>query len=243
VLSPWRLDKYALSDWRRILRGALHSLLGSVGLVLAIVGMGLLMQRYLDVEALRHAIDGFGSLAPLLFIAVAALKNILFIPVLPLAFLLGIGSLAFGKVYGACYFWLGTTAGACVAFLAARYGAARCVARLRRGRLRALDAVASDHGFLAIVGLRLVLFSNLPLNFGSGLTSMALRDYALGTLVGLVPRTFVVAALFESVGAPDIWSTMFTYPNALFVPLLLLSEAGGIVLLVALVRKAAGRTA
>jgi uncharacterized membrane protein YdjX (TVP38/TMEM64 family) len=236
LFSPWYLENNTQGAWRRVFWGSVHSVLAVLALLALVVVLSILIQKYLDIEALRASLESFGFLAPLMFIGVSALKNILFIPVVPLALLIGLGSLVFGKGYGAFYFWVGSTAGACLAFLMARYWLTEFAARLKRGRLKWLDAVVSGHGLLSILGLRLVLFSNLPLNFGSGVTSMTLRDYTLGTLIGLMPRTFVVSYVFESVQNPNVWSDLLTYPSSLLLPLLLLSKVVGILLLASLVR-------
>jgi uncharacterized membrane protein YdjX (TVP38/TMEM64 family) len=243
MLSSWYVDRRDQSDWRRILRGSAQSLAGVLSLLAVIVITGMLIQRYLDVHALRGFIESYGVLAPLIFCCVCALKNILFIPVLPLSLLIGLGALMFGTILGAFYAWLGTTVGACAAFLVGRYWLRGVAARLKRGKWHRLDEVLSAHGFLPMLGLRLALFSNIPLNLGSGLTSITLRDYAAGTLIGLMPGTLIVAGIFDSVHDPDIWAALWTYPNALLVSLLLLSRVGGILLLTCLVRNAARNAA
>jgi uncharacterized membrane protein YdjX (TVP38/TMEM64 family) len=239
MLSSWDLGTREPSDWRRILRGSAQSLVGLAALIAAIVVLSMLIQRYLDIDALRSWIDSYGALAPMAFLFVCALKSVLFIPIIPLALLIGLGALMFGKMSGALYFWIGTTAGAYAAFLVGRYWLNGIAARLKRGKFQRLDEVLSGHGFLAMLGLRLVFFSNIPLNLGSGLTSITGRDYAAGTLIGIIPRTFIVAYVFESVQDSNIWAMLLTYPNALFLPLLLFSMIGGGALLTSLARTAA----
>jgi uncharacterized membrane protein YdjX (TVP38/TMEM64 family) len=239
MLSSWDLDRPAQSDWRKILRGSAQSLIGLVALIAAIAILNMLIKRYLDIDALRSWIDSYGALAPAVYFFVCALKSVLFIPIIPLALLIGLGALMFGKLSGALYFWIGTTAGAYAAFLVGRYWLHGVAARLKRGKFQRLDEILSGHGFLAMLGLRLVLFSNIPLNLGSGLTSITGRDYVAGTLIGIIPRTFIVAYVFESVQDPNIWATLLTYPNSLFLPLLLLSMIGGGALLTSLARTAA----
>jgi uncharacterized membrane protein YdjX (TVP38/TMEM64 family) len=239
MFSSWDLGRREQNDWWKILRGSAQSLLGLVTLIAAIAILNMLIQRYLDLEALRGWIDSYGALAPVAYFFVCALKSVLFIPIIPLALLIGLGALMFGKISGALYFWIGTTAGAYAAFLVGRYWLYGIAARLKRGRFQRLDEIIRGHGFLAMLGLRLVLFSNIPLNLGSGLTSITGRDYAAGTLIGIIPRTFIVAYVFESVQDPNIWATLLTYPNSLFLPLLLLSMIGGGALLTSLARTAA----
>jgi len=171
------------------------------------------------------------------FAALAALRTILYIPLIQPVFLIGLGTLTFGHVAGAVYFWLGSTAGTCLGFLVARYWLVDIAARLKRGRLQRLDEVVSSHGLLSILGLRLILFSRIPLNFASGTTSIRLPDYLLGTLGGLMPTTFIVSYLFERVQDPHLWRALLTSPSAPLVPLWLLLKIAGVCLLMALARE------
>jgi uncharacterized membrane protein YdjX (TVP38/TMEM64 family) len=243
MLSSWDLDRDERSDWQRILRGSAQSLAGLVALIAAIVVIGMLIQRYLDVQALRGIIESYGVLAPIAFFAACALKNVLFLPIIPLPLLIGLGALMFGNVSGALYGWLGATAGACAAFWLGRYWLNGLATRLKRGKWQRLDEVLSSHGFLSMLGLRLVLFSSIPLNLGSGLTSITGRDYAAGTLLGLLPRTFVVAYAFDSMQDLNAWAALLTYPNALLLTLLLVSMVAGVLLLASVARKAMRTTA
>jgi uncharacterized membrane protein YdjX (TVP38/TMEM64 family) len=215
----------------RSIRNYAKSVGGLIAIVAVIFGIGMLIQRHLDVRALRQLIEGLGILAPLTFIALVFLKNILFLPVLPIVAIIGIGALVFGETLGALYSWVGMSGGSCIAFLAARCGAGRVAARFKSGNLQSLNEIVSTHGFLSILGLRLVLFGNTALNYLSGLTSITLRDYTLGTLIGLLPRTIVVASVVDTLQEPNIWRSLFSYPDLLWFPLLIVSWAGGVWLL------------
>jgi uncharacterized membrane protein YdjX (TVP38/TMEM64 family) len=233
---PWS-NKHAPGDVSSLLWGTAKSIAGIVVLLVAVLGMGLIVQRHIDVDMLRATIESWGILAPLIFMALLAFRNLLFLPVVPYLFLIGVGTLSFGNLYGALYFWLGTTAGACVAFVVARYCVGEFAARLRRGRLQKLDQMVSTNGFLAILGLRLVLFSNIWLNYGGGMTSMTLRDFALGTLIGLTPRTFTLSYIFEGIQEPDMVAAMLSYPSLTVLFLLLGSKIVGVVLLAFIARQ------
>ena len=231
------LDKSIQGPLPSVLWSSSKALAGLLGLIGTILATGVIIQRYLDIDALRTSIATWGVLAPPMFILLLALRNLLFLPVLPLGVIIGFASLIFGTLYGALYFWLGTTAGSCVAFLVARYWVGDLALRFERGRLQKLDQMVSGHGFRAILGLRLVLFGNIWINYGGGLTSMSLRDFALGTLLGLTPRTFTLAYLFEGVQEPDLFAAMLSYPSLTVLSLLLGSMLVGVVLLASIARQ------
>jgi len=194
--------------------------------------MGFIVQRYLDVGALRGFIEPLGVLAPLMFIALFALLSMIIVFFVPIVFLIGLGSVIFGKIYGAFYSWLGLTAGACLAFLAARYWVSDFAARFKQGKLKRIDELVSSNGFLSIIGLRLVLFGHPALNLVTGLTAMSLKEYVLGTSIGLIPRTFILSYIFESLQEPNSLRALLTSPYLLLLPVLALSRVGGVLLLI-----------
>jgi uncharacterized membrane protein YdjX (TVP38/TMEM64 family) len=218
-------------QWMRSIRTYAKSVGGLIAIIAIIFGIGALTPQYLDVGALRQRIESLGMLAPSMFIAIAIIKNILFLPVLPIIAIISLGALVFGETYGALYSWVGMSGGSCIAFLVARYGAGAMATRFKAGNLQSLDEVVSAHGFLSILGLRLVVFNNTVLNYLSGLTSITFRDYTLGTLIGLVPRTIAVALMADTLRERDIWQSLFSYPDLVWFPLLIVSWVGGIGLL------------
>jgi uncharacterized membrane protein YdjX (TVP38/TMEM64 family) len=237
MIPAQSLDNGSRGALPSVLWGSAKAFAGILGLVATILATGVIVQRYLDVNALRSSIATWGMLAPPMFILLLALRNMLFLPVLPLGAVIGFASLIFGPLLGAFYFWLGTTAGSCAAFLIARHCVGKLAVRFKRGRLQKLDQMVSTNGFLAILGLRLVLFSNIWINYGGGLTSMTLRDFALGTLIGLTPMTLTLAYLFEGVQEPDLLAAMLSYPSLAVLSLLLGSKIVGVVLLASIARQ------
>jgi uncharacterized membrane protein YdjX (TVP38/TMEM64 family) len=66
------------------------------------------------------------------------------------------------------------------------------IERLLGKRLAGLDRATAQHGFVGLLILRLIpLVPFNALNFGSGLTAMRWRDYALATVIGILPGTLV----------------------------------------------------
>ncbi len=111
------------------------------------------------------------------------------------------GAVLFGPYEGTLWTWLGATIGATLAFLVAKLLGRDFVDRLLGGKLEAFDRRIRDHGFTGLLILRLVpLFPFNGINFGSGLTSIRLRDYVLATALGIVPGTFVFQFLFAKLG-------------------------------------------
>ena len=71
-----------------------------------------------NLGRLRGWIDGFGVLAPVVFIVLYALATVAFLPGTPLSLLAG---LAFGPVWGTVWTVVGATTGATLAFFVGRF--------------------------------------------------------------------------------------------------------------------------
>jgi len=165
--------------------------------VLIAVGVLLIAMKTLPIsEWLANSIDwvgGFGPLAPVLFVLIYMCSVIFFVPST-------LFSLASGHLFG---LWLGvgltslsSTLGASIAFLLGRH--------IFRERIQ--KAVSSQPKFAAISesvkkdGWKIVLLTRMSpifpfalLNYGFGLTEVKFRDYFFGSLVGMLPSSFVMA--------------------------------------------------
>ncbi|MDE2216407.1 MAG: TVP38/TMEM64 family protein [Planctomycetota bacterium] len=102
------------------------------------------------------------------------------------------GGAIFGVAMGTAYNVLASNLGATLAFLMARYFGRDFVSRLMKGRVEAFDEKVASHGFRFIFTLRLIpLVPFNGLNLGSGLSKIKYRDYLLGSVLGMLPGTFI----------------------------------------------------
>ena len=93
---------------------------------------------------------------------------------------------------GTVYNVLASNLGATLAFLMARYFGRDFVSRLMKGRIESFDEKVAKHGFRFILTLRLIpLIPFNGLNLGSGLSRIKYRDYLLGSVLGMLPGTFI----------------------------------------------------
>src|SRR5262249_28349768 len=112
--------------------------------------------------------------APLIYVAIYIVGTVVLVPGAVMSFA---GAILFGAYLGTLYTWIGATIGATLAFLTAKLLGRDFVDRLLRGKLKALDARLREHGFRALLVLRLVaLFPFNGLNFGCGLTGIRFQD-------------------------------------------------------------------
>jgi uncharacterized membrane protein YdjX (TVP38/TMEM64 family) len=136
------------------------------------------------IRSLRHPLW-----APLAFVTLYVVATGLALPgsVLTIA-----GGAVFGFGAGLLYNSIGANVGATVAFGLARILGREGVERLAGGRLRGLNQAVRSRGLVGLLVLRLIpLVPFNALNFGSGLTQLGWRSYALATAVGILPGTVI----------------------------------------------------
>lgn len=144
-------------------------------------------------EVIRDTVQGFGTLAPLVFIGIYTVGPLLFFPGSVLSIAAG---LAFGWKLGFLVVLVGSNLCANIAFGLAKLLGRDLVVRLAGGRLKTFDERAAEHGFKMILFLRLVpLVPFNALNYGAGLSPVRWRDYLLATLLGMIPGIFAYVYL------------------------------------------------
>lgn len=176
-------------------KGFLLILFGSIVLVLYFFTP---VRDYLSHDGfatLESWIRAQGVLAPLIFGFIYVAATVFALPgsVLTIG-----GGLLFGAWWGTLINWLSASLGAAISFLLARYMGREAITKIlkSKGTLQGLDDKIGNNGFYSVLILRLVpLFPFNGLNFGLGLTKVSFRDYALATLLGMLPGTFVFTSL------------------------------------------------
>ncbi len=149
---------------------------------------------YLTREGIGEAIELLrgNPWAPLIFVATYATATALAVPgtILTLA-----GGALFGFYWGTLFNFLAANIGANAAFALSRTLGGDGVRRLMgddSAALQKLDRVVGKHGFRGLLTLRLIpLVPFNALNFGSGLVALKWRNYAIATLIGILPGTAV----------------------------------------------------
>ncbi len=160
-----------------------------IGAVVVQVAVGLPSQG-----DLRRVLDGFGPWAVPAFVGIYV--GLCFLPTSPTAVLTIAGGAFFGFAVALPVVLLGAYLGAAVSFGAARLLGRGAVSGIDNERVRRLDADVHAHGLATVLVARLVpLVPFSTANYVFGLTSVTVRDYALATVVGIVPGTALYVAL------------------------------------------------
>ncbi len=163
--------------------------------------------EWVDPRRLVPFLEGFGALAPAVFVAVMAGAVVVSpIPSLPLDAAAGA---VFGPAWGTVYSVAGAEAGALISFGIARALGREAVARLLKSEVGFCDRCAEHHLARVVFFSRLLpIFSFDLVSYGAGLTRISWRGFAVATLLGMLPATFV----FNYFG-----SGVFAHSGALFV--------------------------
>jgi uncharacterized membrane protein YdjX (TVP38/TMEM64 family) len=203
----------ALLTSPRVRLGLLAVLLIALSATLILTGGGLSQERVADL------IGGDSATGAIVYPFVyAALTLLLF----PGAVITAAGGALFGAPLGTALTLLGATAGATGAFLVGRRLGRGDVERIAGKRIGAIDEWLGRRGLLAVLYVRLFpLFPFNALNYAAGVTGLRLRDYVLGTAIGIIPGTFAYAALGSSLDEPT--SPEFIGAVALVVALAVLA--------------------
>lgn len=160
-----------------------------------------------------HRLRELGIAGGLLYALTYVLLTLVFVPQTPLS--LGAGFL-YGTLWGAVIISVASTITGTIAFLLARY----CfrdfaVHRLSRFKqFERIDSAIEQNGFKLVLLMRLqpVFVPFAYLNVGLGVTRVRLLDYVLGTFLGTLPGTILIAYLGSAIKdlsflASHAWTT------------------------------------
>lgn len=168
----------------------LGSIIGSglmMGIIVALIIYNLDLQN--EVHSLLRWIDETGPLAPLAFICVEIIVVLVLFPGALVT--MGAGFL-FGVTMGSLYVVIGTTCGALIAFVTARYFLSeRAINTLKSyPHLKFVDRALSVEGWRIVLLTRLIPFFPFKLsNYLFGISKFSLRDFFIGTVIGIWPFT------------------------------------------------------
>lgn len=182
-----------------------------VPILILLAGLGLFFllgwHRYVSFDVLREnranlldLVAQYGIVAGLAFMAVYALVAAFSIP--GGAILTITAGFLFGPFLGTCYVVVGATLGACALFLAARYAFADLLRAKAGAAIKKMEDGFRENALNYLLVLRLVpLFPFFVVNLVPAFLGVPLRIYFIGTLIGIIPGTFVYALVGNGLGA------------------------------------------
>jgi uncharacterized membrane protein YdjX (TVP38/TMEM64 family) len=171
-----------------------------LGLALAVLIAGGLVWLLLggEVDAVQRAVAATGAWGPVVYVVLHVLLTL--VPVSK-NLLSGVAGALFGLAGGIAISWVASMLSAVVGFAIARRLGRETVAEMTGPRLARVEDIMRHQGVAAVVVARLTpVLPFTIVNYGAGVSAVSLRDFLVGTAVGIVPGTVGYAAIGASAG-------------------------------------------
>lgn len=167
--------------------------LGCLGLVLYwLMSANNMISRLQDGQIIRTYIETAGYLGPVLIILLMVVAVMVSpIPSAPIALAAGA---AYGHTWGTIFILVGSVLGATGAFYVARYLGFEFVQKSARNYFSS-KLLKSQNALMGIVLVsRLMPFLSFDIiSYAAGLTNLAFWRFALATIIGIAPASFILA--------------------------------------------------
>jgi uncharacterized membrane protein YdjX (TVP38/TMEM64 family) len=121
---------------------------------------------------------------------------------MPITLLIVATALVFGAVTALLYAVLGSLLGACAAFALGRVLGRDVVRRVAGRRLNHLSRRLARRGLLAVIAVRIIPVAPFTIvNLAAGASHIRFRDFAIGTLLGMLPGIVAITLFSDRVMA------------------------------------------
>ena len=168
-----------------------------------------------EIDAVQSAIADAGAWGPVLYVVLHVLLTL--VPV-PKNLLAGVAGALFGLAAGIALSFGASMLSALVGFAIARALGREAVAELTGPRLDRAEDVLRNQGVAAVVVARLTpVLPFTVVNYGAGVSAVSLRDYVVGTAIGIVPGTVGYTALGAS-AAGGAWIALASFAVGAVAP-------------------------
>jgi uncharacterized membrane protein YdjX (TVP38/TMEM64 family) len=159
------------------------------------------LSEWLDVDSATAAARWMQAqpFTPLIVLGTFVIASL---AVVPVTLMIVSTVVVFGPWLGMVYAFAGSELAALATFGVGALLGRRRVGRLTGGRINRISRAISNRGVLTIVTLRIVPVAPFTvINIIAGVSEIRLRDFALGSFVGLMPGIFAMAFFTDRVVA------------------------------------------
>jgi uncharacterized membrane protein YdjX (TVP38/TMEM64 family) len=144
-------------------------------------------------KEITHLIENAGAIGPILYIVFYLFRPLIFFPA---TLLTAISGALFGPVGGIIYTMIGENLSANFSFIVGRYFMKDISRKLmsKNTLVSKVDCSFRDNGFISVLIMRLVFMPFDLVSYMSGACDLKQKDFALGTVLGIIPGlvTFVL---------------------------------------------------
>jgi uncharacterized membrane protein YdjX (TVP38/TMEM64 family) len=180
------------------------------------------LSSYLNAQRIKALVLSYGRWAPIMFIIIGMIRPFFLVPV---GFYSIAGGIIFGYPYGTVFAYTGIVLGCFLAFGAARLLGSEFIMSLVRGRIPYMDRINADRGFEIVLTMRVLpIFPVDFVNYGIGMCDIRFKDFAFGTLIGIIPGTVVFTYLGDAIWEMSLQRLLIfggLYIVAIVVPILI----------------------
>jgi phospholipase D1/2 len=190
------VDQFVPAERTRPLIGRYAALGVLALLIVGVVGLWhwTPLGDYLNVRSLAGATRSIEALplAPLWIVLCYVAAAVVSVPVTLLIASMGI---VFGAAWGGIYAFIGTTIAASISFWLGGWLGRDAVRRLAGARVNRLSERVAKRGIVAVVVLRLLPVAPFAIvNLVAGASHIRMRDFMIGTMLGMGPGIFLTVA-------------------------------------------------
>ncbi|MBW9155882.1 TVP38/TMEM64 family protein [Clostridium tagluense] len=175
--------------------------------------------RHCTPENMKTFIDSYGMFSPIIYIILFTFVPLTLFPDSILAIA---GGMCFGMMGGFIYTMIGAILGGTLSFFLASILGHKVFNKFIKKDISNLEDAIKNRGFLLVFVLRLIpLFPFDIISYAAGFSGVKFKDFALATLLGIIPGIFVFVNIGDK--ATDIGSSSFYMSIALLVGLIVIS--------------------
>jgi len=168
------------------------------------------LTTYLDTtESLQSVINDLGRWGPFsIIILIAGAVVMSPIPSAPIAITSGF---IYGHTWGTVYVLIGAELGAIIAFCIARLLGYEIIQNKFGERINIRWLTSTKHMMLAVCISRLIPFISFDVvSYAAGLTKLSYLQFAIATLIGIIPASFLLAHFGSEMMVSDLNQIMLT---------------------------------
>lgn len=183
------------------------------------------LDSYFSFEALKlhyQEIENFINTNLVLSIFIFSLMYITVVALsMPVAtFMTIFGGLIFGQILGTILVVFSATLGACIFFLTAKIASSELINNTKQSLIKKMQKGFQENAFFYLLTLRLMpIFPFVAVNLGAAVFQIHLKVFFLGTLIGIIPGSFVYVsigvALRKVIQKPDFSPSIILDPQIL----------------------------
>ncbi|MFL9927196.1 VTT domain-containing protein [Herbaspirillum lusitanum] len=163
---------------------------------------------------------------PVIVIAAFVVAGTLMVPV---TLLIAVAGVVFGPLAGACYAIVGVTLSALLGFLIGQWMGHDALTQMLGKRINKLSKRMAQRGIAATAVVRLLPIAPFTIvNVVAGASHLSLRDYLIGTLIGMVPGILLTVIFSHNLAEAIRHPSMETVAVLAGVTLLLMLAAFGL---------------